>query len=290
MNKKLQTRSSNHQQEARLELVKLFEETPIPTEELLVNLPLYMRSSVLAKLLYINELYKMIIRIPGVIMEFGTWWGANLAMFESFRAIYEPYNYTRKVVGFDTFEGYTDISKKDGNDPLVQEGQYKVCDKYFETLSDILDYHQRENVMSHIKKFELCKGDAPVELNKYLKNNPETIISLAYFDLQLYKPTKKCLRQIVPYLTKGSVIAMDELNCKEFPGETKAFKEVIGLTSYRLIRSNFLPDRSYLRLYPSFPKGHAHGTSWYLMHKILFYTVRNLAGICSGILRSPTVK
>ena len=46
----------------------------------------------------------------------------------------------------------------------------------------------------------------------------------------------------------------------------------------------------FLRLYPSFPKGHPHGMPWYLNQRILFYTVRNLAGICSGILRSPTVK
>lgn len=34
-------------------------------------------------------------------MEFGVRWGQNLALFESFRGIYEPYNYNRKIVGFD---------------------------------------------------------------------------------------------------------------------------------------------------------------------------------------------
>ena len=39
---------------------------------------------------------------------------------------------------------------------------------------------------------------------------------------------------------------MDELNSADFPGETVAFNEVIGLGTYRLVRSRFLPDRTYV--------------------------------------------
>jgi len=89
---KLQSRASDRQLEARLKLVELFKDSPLPVEQLLVNLHLYMRSSVIAKVLYIDELYQEIIGIPGVVMEFGMWWGANLALFQSLRAVYEPYN------------------------------------------------------------------------------------------------------------------------------------------------------------------------------------------------------
>ena len=242
---KLQTRASVKQADARKKLIQLFENSPIPTEELLVNLPLYMRSSVVAKFLYINELYQLILKTPGVIMEFGIWWGTNLAIFESLRAVYEPYNYTRKVIGFDTFKGYPETSHEDGNHELVRSGQYSVSNKWLEMLEQILDYHQEENFMSHIKKYEICVGDAGTTLEEYLRQHPETIISLAYFDMQLYEPTRECLKMILPCLTKGSVIAMDELNCPEFPGETTAFREIVGIGKYRLIRSAFLPDRTY---------------------------------------------
>ncbi len=179
-------------------------------------------------------------------MEFGVWWGTNMAIFESLRAVYEPYNYTRKIVGFDTFKGYPPPTAQDGRHELAAEGQYNVTENYFEVLSQILDYHQSENIMSQVTKYEICKGDAPVELKKYLQKHPETIISLAYFDMQLYEPTRDCLMLILPHLTRGSVIAMDELNSWEFPGETIAFHEVIGLNSYKLRRSGFLPDRTYL--------------------------------------------
>ena len=245
-NIKLQTRASEKQSNAREKLINLYQNTSIPVDQLMVNFPLYMRSSAVAKLLYINELYQLIINTPGVIMEFGVWWGANLALFESLRAVYEPYNYTRKVIGFDTFQGYSSISENDGNGELVINGNYNVGHNYLEHLTQVLDYHQEENVMPHVKKYDLVSGDATKTINEYLKKHPETIISLAYFDMQLYEPTKVCLEKIKPYLTKGSVIAMDELNHFEFPGETIAYKEVFGLDKYRITRSKFLPDRSYI--------------------------------------------
>jgi len=243
---KLQSRASERQLLARKKLLELFKRCPIPKEELLVNLGLYTRSSVLAKFLYVNELYQKIVRVPGVIMELGVWWGQNLVLFESLRAVYEAYNYTRKVIGFDTFEGYPSFAPEDGNSELAQVGGYSVTENYVGYLTELLDYHEQENSMPNIKKYELVKGDASITIKQYLKKHPETIIALAYFDLQLYEPTKKCLEAIMPYVTRGTVIALDELNCQEFPGETIALKEVLGLDKYKIIPSRFLPDRSYI--------------------------------------------
>lgn len=241
----LQSRKTLSQKQNREMMIALLDNTPIPPHELAVNLQLYMRSSVLAKLLYINELYELIVMTPGVIMEFGVWWGANLALFENLRAVYEPYNYTRRIIGFDTFEGYTNITAKDGKSKLVFEGNYKVNKEYLNHLQDVLACHQNENVMGHIEKTFLVKGDAASTLPEYLNASPETIISLAYLDMQLYEPTRACLEAIKPYLTRGSVIAMDELNCPEFPGETEAIREVFGTDNLKLKRSRYLPDRTY---------------------------------------------
>lgn len=243
---KLQSRASAEQAEARQQLVELFRGCPMPTDELLVNMHLYMRSSVVAKMLYVNELYQMVLETPGAIFEFGVWWGANMALFQSLRGVYEPYNYTRKVVGFDTFTGYPAVSDQDGQSILAEEGAYSVSENYVEYLREVLDYHEVENTMSHVEKYELVQGDASITIEEYLSAHPETIVALAYFDMQLYAPTKKCLEALKPHVTKGSVIAMDELNSFEFPGETIAFREAWGLENVRLKRSRFLPDRSYL--------------------------------------------
>ena len=63
--------------------------------------------------------------MPGCILEFGVQWGAGLAQLISLRGIYEPYNYSRHIYGFDTFEGFVNTSeKKDGTH--LSDGDYSV--------------------------------------------------------------------------------------------------------------------------------------------------------------------
>src|SRR5947209_4438190 len=98
------TRASDVQQRARQKLNQLFADRPLPDEELLLNFGLYMRSSAFAKLLFLQECYQKIVPLPGVIMVFGAWWGQDVVTLHNLRAVYEPYHYLRKVIGFDTFE------------------------------------------------------------------------------------------------------------------------------------------------------------------------------------------
>jgi hypothetical protein len=236
----------SEQVKARNRQMELLRQTPLPPQELVTNLGLYLRSTVVAKILYLDELYANILHLPGVIMEFGCWWGANLALFSSLRAVHEPYNYTRRVVGFDTFAGYQSISDKDGTSQFVTEGAYSVTANYRPHLEAVLDYHEVENPMAQIKKYELVAGDVTKTVPEYFQRHPECIVALAYLDMQLYEPTKAALEGILPHLVKGSVLAIDELNCPEFPGETQAVEEVLGFRRHRYLRSKFLPDRTYV--------------------------------------------
>jgi hypothetical protein len=225
---------------------QLFQNTPIPKDLILDNLGLFIRRQNLSRILFMNDLYKKILDLQGVIFEFGVFWGQNLALFESFRGMYEPYNYTRKIVGFDTFEGFPSVDKKDGNTEIMQKGAYSTTKNYDEYLSKILQCHEKFSPISHIKKYELVKGDATKTVKKYLDENPETIIAFAYFDFDLYKPTKVCLEAILPHLSKGAIIGFDEINFHTFPGETKAFDEVLGINRYRIYRDRNNPVPSYI--------------------------------------------
>lgn len=238
------TASSEKEIASRKTLVKYLKNTPIPDEELLSNLGLYLNRQTLSRIMFMNELYKKIVNRHGVVMEFGVRWGQNLSLFSSFRGMHEPYNYNRKIIGFDTFSGFVGVNSKDGD--LVNAGDYSVTEKYKDYLNDILKIHQDNSPIPHINKFELIEGDATITVNDYLDKNPHTIISLAYFDFDIYKPTKDCLTSILPFLTKGSILAFDELNCKEFPGETLAFKEVFDLNKYELKRDIHNPLCSYI--------------------------------------------
>jgi hypothetical protein len=239
-------RGSQEEISARKQILQLFQQRPIPDDELLVNLGLYLRATQVAKVLYLDELYQHIQHLPGSIFEFGVWWGANLALFQSLRSVREPYNWTRKIVGFDTFEGYPQPSAEDGKSKHAAIGGYTVTENYIDYLSLMLRAHEEDNIMGHIQKFDLVKGDVRSTLEEYLARNTQTVIALAYFDLALYEPTLYCLETIRPYLVKGSVLAMDELNSPDFPGETQAVREALGLSKYPMYRSKYLPDRSYM--------------------------------------------
>lgn len=87
---------------------------------------------------------------------------------------------------------------------------------------------------------------AVVEVEKYFKDHPETIVAFAYFDFDLYEPTRKCLDIIKNHITKGTVIGFDELNDGRFPGETLALKESLGLDKYEIKRFPLTPNISYI--------------------------------------------
>jgi hypothetical protein len=238
--------SAPEQAAARQRHLELFRQSPLPPQELMTNLGLYLRSTMVAKTLYLNELYTQILHLPGVVMECGCWWGANLALFSSLRAVHEPYNYTRRVIGFDTFAGYQSISARDGISSYVTEGAYAVTAGYVPHLDAVLECHEADNPMAHIRKYELVAGDVTLTMPKYFQGHPECVVALAYLDMQLYEPTKAALEAVLPRMVPGSVVAIDELNCPEYPGETQAVAEVLGFRRHRFHRSKFLPDRTYV--------------------------------------------
>ena len=237
--------ASSVELENRNRLNHLFKNCPIPENERLTNSGLFVKRQDLTKQLFFNDLYSKIINVHGVIMEFGVRWGQNLVTLNNLRGIHEPFNYSRKIIGFDTFSGFENVSEKDGTHEIIKKGAFSVTDDYDKYLEEILDYHEKECPVSHVKKNTLIKGDAVVMLEKYLKEHPETIIAFAYFDFDVYEPTKKCLELIKPYLTKGSIIGFDELNDPQFPGETVALKETLGLNNIAVKRSKYSGIQSY---------------------------------------------
>lgn len=200
---------------------------------------LTLRRQSISRILYYDDLYKKILNVPGVICEFGVRWGTTLAQLIAFRGIYEPYNHGRKIYGFDTFEGFSAIDEKDAG--YNELGDYSVTPGHIEALEEILTIHESYSPLSHIKKFDLVKGDASLTVGPWLEANPHVIISMAIFDMDVYKPTRDVLELILPRLTKGSLLVFDELNHETHPGETRAVDEVLGLNNIRLRHNSNQP-------------------------------------------------
>ena len=231
--------------QAYTKLVEMSRRCPIPDREVLANLGLFHVRSSFARMLFMHTLYLRALKTHGVMIEFGVRWGQNMVLLTTFRNIYEPYNMSCKIIGFDTFEGFPSVSTQDESQ-AAHVGGLSVTPDYETYLGELLSAHEQLGPRGHIKKHELVKGDVMKTLPAYLQSHPETIIALAYFDLDLYEPTKKCLELIKPHLAKNSVVGFDELVVEEFPGETQALKEEWGLSNFEIIRDPTSPQQSYL--------------------------------------------
>ena len=230
---------------ARMKICEALLNSPLPPNELIRNLGLYMLPMELKRYLFFADLYQQIINVPGIIVEFGCRWGQNLAVLQSLRGILEPFHHRRMIVGFDTFEGFAAVSEQDGTADAVRTGAYGVAHGYEENLEQLLALRETQSPLAEVRKFRVIKGRAEEQFATYLEDHPETMVALAYFDMDLYQPTVDCLKLLQGRLTQGSIVGFDELNHAAFPGETTAVREVLGLEKIALRRSPWSADESY---------------------------------------------
>jgi len=239
---------SPQETESTQRLAKLLASTPIPPEELVNNLSLFLRRHQLTDLLSTDALYRMVLDVPGVIMEFGVRYGRHLGAFAAMRGLYEPYNPLRRIIGFDTFTGFPDVADVDRVGPTAYKGRFAVPDDYPAYLRDVLDAHEVGDPFGHVaQRTMIVQGDVRETLPRYLAENPHTVVALAYFDLDLYEGSRVALDAIRPYLTKGSVLAFDEIDNPKWPGENIAIRETFGLDCATIRLFPGRPAPAYLR-------------------------------------------
>jgi hypothetical protein len=200
----------------------------------------------IAKFLTKYEIYKMMLPVNGSIVECGVLHGGGTMAWAKLSSILEPVNHTRKIIGFDTFEGFPTLHEKDtqkGDSSHFQVGSLKGSN--YDDLQNAINLYDLNRPLNHIPKVQLVKGDIAETAPKFLEDNPHLVVSLLYLDVDLYEPTKVALETFVPRMPKGAIVVFDELNAKMFPGETIAAEEVLGLSKIKIERFYFDPYVSY---------------------------------------------
>lgn len=225
-------------------LANFLKKSKFTNVEKLENFPIFTSRQTIAQFLFKYEIFKQILKVNGSIIECGVAFGSGIFTFAHLSSIFEPANHTRKVFGFDTFSGFPSISKFDtGSDRESKKGGMKV-DSYKELIEAIKIFDQNRS-NSHISKLNLVKGDFKKTSKDFIKRNPHLIVSLLYLDFDLYEPTKLALKTFLPRMPIGSIIAFDEINHKEWPGETLAVLEECGIKNLEIKRYEFDSVRSY---------------------------------------------
>jgi len=189
------------------------------------------------------DLFHRIKNLSGHIVECGVNRGNSFMLFSHLSSILEPYAINRKIVGFDSFEGFRSIDTK--HDPSdISENDFKALGT-LDTLNQSIGLFDLNRPISHMSRCDVIKGDAVDTIPQYIKAHPEITIALLYLDFDIYKPTLMALQNLLPLVCKGGIVVLDEFNYDKFSGETAALKEVLDVGSIRLERFAYAPFVAY---------------------------------------------
>lgn len=232
-------------------LESYFEQSPGTNTEKLENFSKYVPRQNMARFLARYEMFKQFLNVQGSIVECGVLFGGGLMTWANLSAILEPYNFQRRIIGFDTFSGFPSISQQDleglqeRKSAHLKEGGFSAPDAYTDLLQSI-EVFNKNRLLNHFPKIQLVKGDFEETSDKFLEEHPHLIVSCLYLDFDIYAPTKKAIELFMPRIPKGGLIVFDELNEEAFPGETAAVLEIMDLNNLKIKRFTFEPRMSYV--------------------------------------------
>ena len=242
--------STPEQIDIRKKLYSKMNDLKIPFHEKERSLGLFLRGSLLSRLLAINEVYSRIIKIPGLICDFGTWRGQTAVLCENLRAIYEPFNYERRIFLFDTFEGYKGFKKNESSIKNFSDGTYTIEKNYEKELEEILLMHEKMNIPNNfINKHKVYKGDIRKTLLNFFKEKINYPLSLSFMDFNNEASTTFTLEKIRNSLISGSIIVFWQFQRKEIPGDNKAFFKFAKKNpkmNFKVFKSKFYHSMSYV--------------------------------------------
>lgn len=208
--------------------------------------PLWAPRQSVARFLAQWEVFKLVEQVHGSIVECGVAFGGGLMAWAHFASIVDPYCHTRRVVGFDTFEGFTGMSEGDAGaqSGLAEKGGMAV--PLADEIERVVGLHDHNRPIGHIARVEIVRGDACDTIRRYVAEHPELVVALLVLDFDVYKPTAAALRWLLPLVPPGGVVLFDELNCRDWPGETLAAWESGLLRKYTPRRCPHTSTMSYV--------------------------------------------
>ena len=232
------------EQEVGPSIARIFESSPDTLEARIENFPRYVRRQQLKRFLVLYEIFKRILKVKGSIVECGVFRGFGVMSWAKLSAMLEPENLTRRIYGFDTFAGFPSVHAKDANTVAMPHEGGLQANSYDELQALIAEY-DKDRFLGHIDKVHLIKGDVTQTVPAFVQSHPHLLVSLLFLDVDLYEPTRVAIEHILPRMPKGAIIAFDELDNPQWPGETLALLDHPGIRSLRLERLEWDPYISF---------------------------------------------
>jgi hypothetical protein len=194
------------------------------------------------RLIAYYEIMKLILNVKGSIVELGVGGAGFFSGIIRLSNMLEPYNATRRFVGFDTFSGFPSTSEHDDNP--VKKPERGEC-SFPPTVDDILELTGAKNLWNFVHdspRVELVTGDILDTVPNYIEGSEELgipphrhlLVALLHLDCDLYEPTLCGLKHFLPRMPKGAIVIFDQVNFGRWPGETKALLETFDINQLEL--------------------------------------------------------
>lgn len=232
------------EQEVGKNIERIFTASADPIEVRLENFPRYVRRQQLKRFLAMYEVFKLVLPVKGSVIDCGVFRGFSLMTWAKVSTILEPENLTRRIYGFDTFEGFPSVQEKDaGGSGQPPRGGMSASS--YEELQALIAEYDRDRFLNQFEKVYLIRGDAVQTIPQFIGDHPHLVVSLLFLDFDLYEPTRVALETFVPRMPAGAVVAFDELDNPSWPGETRALLESVGIRGLELRRIEWDPYIAY---------------------------------------------
>jgi hypothetical protein len=194
-------------------------------QDIIEHFPAFVQRRQLPRLLAHYELFKLIENMPGSIVELGVYRGSGLFTWANLLETFCPGDRTRKVYGFDHFQGLTEHNKvQDGDLSPWLDKVVGNLEGQADCMQALVDLHNDDNFISGDQRVHLIDGDMCQTLPAFVKQHPGLRLSCLYFDVGLYEPTLAGLEQLYPLVMTGGLVVFNGYGMQPWEGEAKAIE------------------------------------------------------------------
>jgi hypothetical protein len=192
----------------------------------------------LAKLIAHYEAYKMVVGVPGEIVECGVFKGTSFTRFGLLRQLLGT-EASAKLVAFDVFSDEYPTT-------AYQEDQAQRTFWIQTAGPSSISVPQLEDILGRLRiaNFELVAGDVCKTVPRYVKENPHLKISLLNVDIDFVEPTTCVLEHLYDRVCRGGVVLLD--NYAAFHGDTKGIDDFFRDRDARIRRFPFASRPCYV--------------------------------------------
>lgn len=207
-------------------LESIISKAGLSLQDVMEHFPAYIQRRALPRLLAHYELFKRIQHLPGSIVELGVYRGSGFFTWAKLLETFCPGDRTRKVYGFDHYQGLVQHDQKSDGDlqPWLDNVLGTLAsDK--DCMHALVQLHNDDNLLPGNERCHLIDGDISQTVKQFVTEHPGLRLSCLYFDVGLFEPTMAGLEALYPLVIKGGLVVFNGYGMQPWEGEATAVEQ-----------------------------------------------------------------